>query len=401
LSGQIASREREELEGHLSTCLECRTELGDFAQITTAFPRIAHGQSHVSVPAGVTERFLARARSEGIPLSRRREVREVEKSWKPSRSVLVAFAAILAALAASYLIARVILAHRAFLPASARIFAPAPKLSRSGPSGSGDTAREKILQENADLRFQTQRIQTELVALSARVKSDQDALKAAEAEKRALSSRLANAENVEGSLRAGATGRDVEVAQIKSELEKLKMVKEADDVALHAQENELNRLREQTAKLETKLQDSEQLSAAANRAKDVIIARNLHIVDVRPDAGESGKHQRAFGRIFYAEGQSLVFYAYDLTDPRKLNAKIHFHVWGEKQGASDQRAKTLGVFHSDDKNDGRWVLTFDDPNVMAQIDSIFVTVESDKQAVIKPTGKKILYAYLGNKPNHP
>jgi hypothetical protein len=130
-----------------------------------------------------------------------------------------------------------------------------------------------------------------------------------------------------------------------------------------------------------------------------VVARNLHIIDVH-DRDGNGKSQRAFGRIFYTEGKSLIFYAYDLSDPRKLDAKVSFYVWGERLGA-EKPIRNLGVFHNDDANDGRWVLTFDDPQVLAQINSVFVTVESSKKAIKEPGGRRVLFAFLGDKPNHP
>ena len=75
-------------------------------------------------------------------------------------------------------------------------------------------------------------------------------------------------------------------------------------------------------------------------------------------------------------------------------------MWGEQLG-TDQSVKNLGIFHDDDVNEGRWVLTFDDPSVLAQINSVFVTVEATKNSVKEPNGKRILFAYLGNKANHP
>ena len=57
---------------------------------------------------------------------------------------------------------------------------------------------------------------------------------------------------------------------------------------------------------------------------------------------------------------SLIFYAYDLADPKKLDAKVSFYLWGERLGA-EKPIKSLGVLHKDDPGDDRWVLTFDDP----------------------------------------
>jgi hypothetical protein len=130
-----------------------------------------------------------------------------------------------------------------------------------------------------------------------------------------------------------------------------------------------------------------------------VVARNLHIIDVH-DRDGNGKNQRAFGRIFYTEGKSLIFHTYDLADTRKLDAKVSFYVGGERLGA-EKPIRSLGIFHNDDSNDGRWVLTFDDPQVLAQIDSVFVTVESAKKAIKKPGGHRVLLAFQGDKLNHP
>jgi hypothetical protein len=114
------------------------------------------------------------------------------------------------------------------------------------------------------------------------------------------------------------------------------------------------------------------------------------------DADGRGKRS-AFGRVFYVEGKELIFYAYDLADPRHANP--HFYAWGKGVNQSAFVAK-LGIFHNDGKDEGRWVLRVDDPGVLAKIDSLFVTVEGSQNAE-KPHGKTLLYAVLGGQPNHP
>jgi hypothetical protein len=114
----------------------------------------------------------------------------------------------------------------------------------------------------------------------------------------------------------------------------------------------------------------------------------------------NGNAKQAQGRIFYTKGKSLVFYAYDLADPRGPNLKASFHVWGENDDTS-RAVKSLGIFRADNETEGRWILTVDDPHVLAQINTVFVTIETRKKALTLPNGKKILYAFLGNKANHP
>jgi hypothetical protein len=158
-----------------------------------------------------------------------------------------------------------------------------------------------------------------------------------------------------------------------------------------------------TAKLsatDTELHRERDIQSARSEVSDLVAARNLHIVDVYDSDGK-GKRQQAFGRVFYTEGKSLVFYAYDLQDAHRVDANVVFHVWGEKSGLKPV-AHSLGLLRNDSPKDGRWSMTFDDPAVLAQINSVFVTVEgTDKHPSSEPRGRKVLYAYFGSAANHP
>jgi uncharacterized coiled-coil protein SlyX len=157
-----------------------------------------------------------------------------------------------------------------------------------------------------------------------------------------------------------------------------------------------------TARLDAaagELQRERDLKSAKSEIGDLMAARSLHIVDVY-DADPNGKRQRSFGRVFYIEGKSLVFYAYDLDDSGRFKANVVFHVWGGKAGVK-QVTHSLGILHKDDAGQNRWAMTFDDPNVLGQINSVFVTAESASKHYDEPHGKKVLYAYFGSPPNHP
>src|SRR5580704_7988109 len=70
-SGQASQDELEDLRSHLQTCPSCRSAAYDFNQISAqALSRLAAKRLHCQIPSGMTQRFLARARSEGIELSR-------------------------------------------------------------------------------------------------------------------------------------------------------------------------------------------------------------------------------------------------------------------------------------------------------------------------------------------
>jgi len=239
----------------------------------------------------------------------------------------------------------------------------------------------------------------ELSSLDAKIKSQAGELASVNKEKDALNSHLAEAEQESEVFRSEKAKQEARIAQLEAELGKSGSEKNASDVALALKEIELHQLRKQVADQTEALVQQQDFAPKAGDVRELVVARNLHIIDVHDRDGD-GKNQRAFGRIFYTEGKSLIFYAYDLADPRKVDAKVSFHVWGERLGA-EKPIRSLGIFHNDDVSDGRWVLTFDDPHVLAQINSVFVTVESSRKAVREPGGRRMLFAFLGDKPNHP
>ena len=126
-------------------------------------------------------------------------------------------------------------------------------------------------------------------------------------------------------------------------------------------------------------------------------ARNLHILDVS-DVDGNGRASKSFGRVFLVEEKSLIFYAFDLGD-RGNPAKVSFQAWARMEGRQNI-AKNLGVFYVDDRAQKRWVLKVNDPEKLKSINSVFVTIEPLGGAD-RPTGKKLLYAYLATQANHP
>ena len=126
-------------------------------------------------------------------------------------------------------------------------------------------------------------------------------------------------------------------------------------------------------------------------------ARQLHVIDVR-DNDWSGKPKRAFGRVFLAERKSLTFYAFDLNEAGILNAKRGFQVWAVSETAKNS-VHSLGLLRVDAKAAGRWVLRVQNPELVKEVSSVFVTTESAAGSK-QPSGQKMLYAYLGEA-NHP
>jgi len=390
-SGQASQDELTDLSAHLETCPSCRSATYDFTQISAqALSQLAAKHLHCQIPSGMTQRFMARARSEGIEMTRE-NVPQAPAANRLWFFAIIGVAAAVVLIAGFLIIGRrksspVVVEHRQ-LPAS-RTTGSSP-VAVSQDSGAGD----------ARLQQQLAAARSEMNFMSATIQEQRAEIESASKVNGNLNSRLTEAEKGSAVTQSERAQRDVRIAQLETEIEKAKSEKNASDTTLALQESELRELRKQISDAAAALGEQQELAAKGSDVRDLVVARNLHIIDVHDRDGD-GKSQRAFGRIFYTEGKSLIFYAYDLADPRKLEAKVSFYVWGERLGA-ERPIRSLGVFHNDDANDGRWVLTFDDPQVLAQINSVFVTVESSKKAIKEPGGRRVLFAFLGDKPNHP
>ena len=391
VSGQASQPDLADLKAHLESCPSCRGFADDFTQLSAqSLSMLAAKRSQCQIPSGMTQRFIARARSEGIEMSRGPAARVMKRN----RTVVVAA---MGAVAAVVLIVG-LLTIRKIHPSSSLANHARPLAHQASVTPTAVPSPTSRLQD-AELEQQLTAARKEMSSLASTIREQRDELEALSKVKDTLNSQLIDAEQQNASFRSEKPGWEARATQLQAELEKSHADKGTSDVALTLQESELRELRKKVDEQADLLRQQEELTARGSDVRDLVVARNLHIIDVHDRDGD-GKSQRAFGRIFYTEGKSLIFYAYDLGDPRKVDAKVSFYVWGGRLGA-DKPIESLGVFHNDDASDGRWVLTFDDPHVLAQIDSVFVTVESSRKAVREPGGRKILFAFLGEKPNHP
>src|SRR5260370_14322303 len=101
-------------------------------------------------------------------------------------------------------------------------------------------------------------------------------------------------------------------------------------------------------------------------------ARKLYIADVF-DVDSGSSTRKPFGRVFYTEGKSLVFYAFDLDHQPGLKNASTFQAWGKKEtlpGGLEQPLN-LGILYVDSESNRRWVLRCDDPKQLAEIDAVF------------------------------
>jgi hypothetical protein len=103
--------------------------------------------------------------------------------------------------------------------------------------------------------------------------------------------------------------------------------------------------------------------------RELMGARNLYIADVF-DVDSSSQTRKPFGRVFYTRG-TLVFYAFDLDRQPRLKTASYFQVWGEKETVHAERAPVtnLGILYLDSESRRRWIMRYDDPKTLAEIDA--------------------------------
>jgi hypothetical protein len=191
---------------------------------------------------------------------------------------------------------------------------------------------------------------------------------------------------------------EASLQKTEKELEGLKGQRSQEDLgakALQAKVGELNQLLRDR---EATIDQQQDLLAHDRDIRELMGARDLYIAEVF-DVAKTGATQKPYGRVFFTKGKSLIFYAYDLDRQSGFKNASTFQAWGQR-GQDREQALNLGVFYEDSASKKRWVLKFDDPQKIDQIDAVFVTVEPNGGSH-KPSGKPLLFAYLRVRPNHP
>jgi len=407
-AGEISQADGRELMAHIEKCASCRKTLADMRDIHATWLPEREGfeiKRSFSAESNLRRLVLQRAAMEGAQFSSGAQLPTfpISHSVRPlrrgiPRRLQTAAAVVLAALAGAAVAKRTI-SHRSGSQPSTAV--ETPGIGTRHPSASSVDASEFVAMRE-DVR-QAQEAREKLEA----------SLKNVEAEKARLTEALGAAERRASTLEQSAAVSAQEVSNLQLQLdsarasesrtlEQLANLKssasdEQTDLALVEGENK--DLREKLAQQTAAVDREQELMADGREIRDLIAARNLHIIDVYDTSGQ-GRTQKSFGRVFYTEGKSLVFYAYDLPS-RHPAAKYAFYAWGKKDVSGDVKVRNLGIFYNDDQAQKRWVLKITDPMVLSEIDSVFVTLEKTDDLSNTPTGKKLLSAYLGSPANHP
>jgi len=424
-SGTLTADERVELEDHLKTCDECRAIHHQYRLLATVgMPFLAATYGHPEEQdwddSDTREALLARV-SESEPIVndlrardfRSKDVRDhaaqssmfpratFSHLWSsPARAWMAGVSAtcvLIAVASVAYHLGSV--DHNqifvAWDPSQQRIQDALAKKERTDDLLRAQT--EKI----AQAQEQAAREQQEIIRLRTALHTLEDRTRELAAAK----------DKSEGQLVQVTQQRDNLVSQLhqaeesyqKTQVELAGVRAEHDQstsqtAALEARISELSAANQE---LERKMGDDERFLASDRDIRELMGARKLYIADVF-DVDSGSRARKPFGRVFYTQNKSLIFYAFDLDREPGVKNASSFQVWGQKDSELNEKAHAmnLGILYMDNESSRRWVLRLDDPKEVAEIDAVFVTVEPHGGSP-KPTGKPLLYALLRKEANHP
>jgi hypothetical protein len=403
--GQLSSDEDRELTQHLIDCESCREASEDYAhvvqhQLPQADP--IRWKLRSLVPQGapdsdVRDRFLARARAEGAEFTA-----DVENAGRPKRrfrlgsgwqwQTVLATAAVTAVVTMS-------LSALALRERKAPVDGIGEAESRSAREQRALQTRITVLEETLETTSRKLSEGERSASLNKEsLTKIQGELISAQDEARKLQGDLEKARSDYAALASADLQKDSLVANLRVQNEKEHKENAANLSTVVIQDARIRELSDSLEQQASNFERERQLMTASTDVRQLMGARNLHIMDVH-DTDGAGKAAKSFGRVFYAEGESLIFYAFDLPSGKLTPAKYTFQAWGQRESVSHS-VRNLGTFAVDDHEQHRWVLKVNDPKLLRGIDAVFVTAEVQGDTG-EPRGKKILYAYIVGEANHP
>lgn len=397
--GQISVDEDRELSQHLRECHECRDAYSDYSSILhnhlpNASPvrfRLKKHFVHTAPPNEIRERFLARARSEGAEFSA-----EVEAHARKSRPRFwgIGFGRFVWAAATAAILILAISSVASFRFAMRMRSRQAADLLQQNRLLANEL--EQVKQKPPRTILVQQDNEQEQIALQVQIQALTRQLRESAQRARSIEDHLETLQSRNTSLAGQHQQDQTEIRGLQVQLAQEKEASTSTIAALVEAQDKIKTLNGVISEKSQRLAMDQQLNSVGSDVRQLMGARNLHIIDVH-DVNASGKSTKSFGRVFYSEGQSLVFYAFDL--PASKSAKYVFKAWGQME-ANEQSVHDLGVFSLDDHEQRRWVLKVSAPQLLKGIDSVFVTAEAAGDSVT-PQGKRVLYAYLAGQANHP
>jgi len=412
-TGTLTPRERLELHAHLENCEECRAIARQYLILKTqGIPTLAASYSEKQEPlswneASTRQKLLARVQADRQPRLNVKRDRLVvvqpplqrRAALKPSVQILIAACLVIAIGLGAYG-----LGLREQKRGSVTTQEITPDF-RFGKLADEKRSVDELLaaQEKRLTRLQEESSQKEqeLARLRAELKSVGDhslELAAANDQSAGQFQALLKERDV---LRAQLLNANQSYQSVHDELLSLRDDHDKTVLRTNSLEAKIEELTAVNRDQERRLKDTEQYLTSDRDIRELMGARKLYIADVF-DVDSGSRTRKPFGRVFYTQGKSLIFYAFDLDrQPGVVNANT-FQVWGQKETPQGEQAlpMNLGILYMDNESNRRWVMRFDDPRRLAEIDAVFVTVEP-RGGSRKPTSKPFLYALLRNEVNHP
>ena len=115
---------------------------------------------------------------------------------------------------------------------------------------------------------------------------------------------------------------------VKAELNRARSDEDSVDAALVDQQIKINEFAAQVKEKEAIAEREREVSGVAKDVRELMGARNLHILDVS-DVDGNGRSKKSFGRVFLVQDKLLIFYAFDLGDHGNP-AKVSFQAGGKE-----------------------------------------------------------------------
>ena len=410
LIGDLSPEQISELNDHLAGCSECRGSQAEFRALANDFLTVedrsklqASPEEDSQIPL-LRERVISSARNQGLRISEEaiigshsllerfmdfvRRARWEFRQWLPRAAVAVSVAALIAT--SGILVEKLTYARNElneFKIHAARAKNEAAELNSrlQQVAQAKDTTGGQLLRSEAELSAARQHADE----LNAALQTDREIVQ--KLQQQVASLKTENAATVE---RSAAHERDLAASQ--EQLQRVQAHASAIEADLVTQQYQIKDLSSQLDAQKLNAEREHELMAAGHEIRDLMGARDLHMIDVR-DVDLKGNWKQPYGRIFLTDNKQLIFYAFDLN--KAAGHDKSFQVWGQK---FDNQSSTvsLGTFHLDDQKQSRWIMKVSNPQLLSSIDSIFVTVENSAGGK-QPTGKPLMNAYLRNPINHP
>jgi hypothetical protein len=408
--GALSDHERLQLNRHLRVCDSCQQAYAEYALISAKgmpFLAAAYRQDDEGLDwddRAVRSKLLARVRGveqSSSPGPKASEVLRMRGPFFP-RTIATRWAV---PIAASVLVAAALGAYR--LGDHTRFVREQGQAALS-VSHFRPVSETMTTDDVAAQAAQISRLQLQLSSDQQEVARLREALHASEVRTTALSTAKTSQEE---EFRRMSEQRDKLASQLH-DAEQAYQIVQAELTTLRAEhdrvllrttslQGEVDELTVSVSNQERRLKDDEQYLSSDRDIRELMGARKLYIADVF-DVDSGSRTRKPFGRVFYTQGKSLIFYAFDLDRQPGVKTASAFQVWGQRDAESDEknRAMNLGILYMDSESNRRWVLRLDDPKQLAEIDAVFVTVEPHGGSQ-NPTGKPFLYALLRREANHP